>query len=156
MMRRKDREVTEPKEILEIMKRCDVCYLSLVGEDYPYVVPLNFGIKTDDGRLSLVFHCASQGQKLDLLRRNPNAAFAMSCDHILAGDSCRCTMYYASVCGRGKMRELEQDEKPAAMDAIMDKYRPGSVYEGPKELFGRTTMLALDVEEISGKAHLPK
>ena len=45
-MRRKDREITDPAAIAEIIHRCDVLYLGLndpEDPDYPYVVPVNFG-----------------------------------------------------------------------------------------------------------------
>lgn len=45
-MRRKDREITDFHELIEIMKKCDVCRIALKDEDgYPYIVPLNFGLE---------------------------------------------------------------------------------------------------------------
>ena len=47
-MRQADREVKDLSEIIEIMKRCDVCRLALNHDSgFPYIVPLNFGIMTD-------------------------------------------------------------------------------------------------------------
>lgn len=43
-MRRKDREVTDLSEIIEIMKNCDVCRLALNDDGFPYILPLNFGM----------------------------------------------------------------------------------------------------------------
>ena len=42
-MRRKDREVTDLSEIIEILKNCDVCRLALNDDGFPYILPLNFG-----------------------------------------------------------------------------------------------------------------
>lgn len=40
-MRRGDREVTDSSELLEIMRRCDVCRLALNGDHgFPYIVAL--------------------------------------------------------------------------------------------------------------------
>ena len=44
-MRRKDREITDFDEIVSIIKRCDVCRLALNDEEFPYIVPLNFGLE---------------------------------------------------------------------------------------------------------------
>ena len=44
-MRRHDREITDKNEILEIMNLCDVCRLAFKDGDYPYILPLNFGIE---------------------------------------------------------------------------------------------------------------
>ena len=39
-MRRKNREVTDMNEILDILRRCDTIRLGLTGADGPYVVPV--------------------------------------------------------------------------------------------------------------------
>lgn len=43
-MRRKDREITDFNEIMKIIDKCDTCRLALIDEEYPYIVPLNFGV----------------------------------------------------------------------------------------------------------------
>ena len=50
-MRRYDREITDKNEILEIMSRCDVCRLAFNDGDYPYILPLNFGIGEKEGKI---------------------------------------------------------------------------------------------------------
>ena len=42
-MRRKDRKVTEPEKIREIIAAWDVLRLGLADGEYPYIVPVNFG-----------------------------------------------------------------------------------------------------------------
>lgn len=50
-MRRKDREVTNLDEIVEIMKGCDVCRIAINDEIYPYILPVNFGFELVDGNI---------------------------------------------------------------------------------------------------------
>jgi nitroimidazol reductase NimA-like FMN-containing flavoprotein (pyridoxamine 5'-phosphate oxidase superfamily) len=57
-MRRKDREVTDRSEILAIMKQCDVCRIAFACDEYPYIVPMNFGLTETDGEVTLYFHSA--------------------------------------------------------------------------------------------------
>ena len=52
-MRRKDREITDFNEIIEIIKKCDVCRIAMNDGDFPYIVPLNFGLDVQDGRACL-------------------------------------------------------------------------------------------------------
>lgn len=54
-MRRKDREITDFNEIMNIINKCDVCRLALFDEDYPYIVPLNFGVDKEDDQFVFVF-----------------------------------------------------------------------------------------------------
>ena len=104
-MRRKDREITDFHDIMDIMNKCDTCRLAFFDQEYPYIVPLNFGVNIEDGQLYLYFHSANQGTKLDLIRQNNKATFEMDCEHniILYDERMSCTMGYASVIGHGEI-----------------------------------------------------
>lgn len=53
-MRRKDRAITDPAQLQQLLARCPVMRLAMAGPDGPYVVPLNFGyIIQPEGRLQL-------------------------------------------------------------------------------------------------------
>ena len=54
-MRRKNREVTNLSEIIEIMKNCDVCRLALNDDGFPYILPLNFGMAVNGDKITLYF-----------------------------------------------------------------------------------------------------
>ena len=47
-MRRKDREVKGFEDIIKIMEKCDVCRIALNNDGYPYILPLNFGLKVEE------------------------------------------------------------------------------------------------------------
>ena len=68
-MRRKDREITDFHEIIEIIRKCDVCRLALNDEGYPYIVPLNFGLDVRGDQVYFYFHAAVKGKKLDLIAK---------------------------------------------------------------------------------------
>jgi len=42
-MRRKDREITDFNEIVQLISSMKVLRLGLIDDDFPYIVPLNFG-----------------------------------------------------------------------------------------------------------------
>ena len=70
-MRRKDREITDMETMLDILRRCDTVRIGMRGEDFPYVVPVSFGLTVEEGKPVIYFHCAREGMKLDLLRKDP-------------------------------------------------------------------------------------
>ena len=78
-MRRKDREIINKEQIWRIMQRCGVCRVAFHDAEYPYIVPLNFGIGKGEP-LTLYFHCAAQGKKLDLMQRDHTVSYT----HLLA------------------------------------------------------------------------
>ena len=112
-MRRKDREITDFNEIIGIIKRCDVCRIAMNDGEYPYIVPLNFGLDIQQGQVYFYFHSALEGKKLDLLRADPKVAFEMDCNHefILYEEQMSCTMGYESVMGHGVIEVVPEEEK---------------------------------------------
>ena len=76
-MRRNDREVSDSEMIEEIMKKADVCRIALASDNIPYIVTMNFGYTNDPDQL-LFFHCANEGRKLEMIRRNKYVCFEMA------------------------------------------------------------------------------
>lgn len=158
-MRRKEREVIREEEIAEILKDCKVCRLGLSGEGRVYIVPMNYGYIFRDGRLTLYFHCAKEGRKLDHIRRNSGVGIEMDCRHELEEGrlACQYSYYYASIIGNGTAAVVEDSrEKQKALGLIM-KHQTGREFEefetNPK-LEKAVAVLRVDVEEYKGKQHM--
>ncbi|NFL54390.1 hypothetical protein FDB79_01980 [Clostridium botulinum] len=47
-MRRCDRAITEFDDIVKVMKACKVCNVAFHDDEYPYVVPMTFGLEVKD------------------------------------------------------------------------------------------------------------
>ena len=75
-MRKKERAVTDRKEIESIIQSAEVVRLGFAVENVPYVVPVNFGY--EDG--ALYVHCAQEGRKLDMIRQNNLVCFEVDID----------------------------------------------------------------------------
>ncbi len=98
-MRRKDREIKERAEIIEVIRRCDICRLGLVDGDYAYILPLNFGMDADEeGKVTLYFHSALEGHKTELLKEGLKASFEMDTRQELEDDESKgyFTYYFES------------------------------------------------------------
>ena len=112
-MRRKDREVTRHGDLMEMVARFKVCRLGLWDGREVYVVPLNFGYEEKNGSLSLFFHCAREGRKLDILQNRPEVSFEMDGDHVLLEGDAPCRYSYAYGCVMGR-----NDTKAIAMSVL--------------------------------------
>lgn len=157
-MRQANREVKDMNDIIEIMHRCDVCRLALNDDGFPYILPLNFGLLTAENKITLVFHSALEGYKIDLIKKDNRASFEMDCKHQLQyfEEKGYCTMSYESVIGQGHIRILSDTEKETALRSIMAQYHPNeNTYYNP-EAIQRTLVYCLDVEKITAKRKLPK
>ena len=154
-MRRKDREVAAPDEIAAILEKCPVGHLALSDGDRAYVVPLNFAWRTAaDGKMTVYFHCAKEGRKIDLIRKNPNACFEADCSFSLVKGSsaCRWSALYESVIGEGRAVLVDDPaEKQEALDLLMKRYGfEGKPTYEPAELAG-VSVIRLDLDEVSAK-----
>jgi nitroimidazol reductase NimA-like FMN-containing flavoprotein (pyridoxamine 5'-phosphate oxidase superfamily) len=152
-MRRKDREVTSHLEIESIILKSDVCRIALADGDFPYIVTLNFGY-TGENEKVLYFHCANEGRKLDMIRKNNLVCFEMDTDHLLVEGNLACdfTMNYKSVLGYGLIRIVtEYEEKVRGFNAIMSHYKPGVKFSFNERMFENTTILRCDITGISAK-----
>lgn len=151
-MRRKDLEVLDKERLLEVLGRCKVCRLGLADE-VPYIVPMNFGFSWDD-RLTLYFHSAPRGRKIDLLKHNPRVSFEVDCDHRLVAGStaCRYTYKYSCLMGVGEARFLEDyGEKLQALKAIMRQVTGTDDYEYDEPAVRNVAVFAVDAAEVTGK-----
>ena len=150
---RREREVTDPDEIIQILDKCMILHLGLVDGDEPYVVPLNYGYTMEDGKLTLYMHGAKTGHKLDLIRANPKVFFEMDCDvHPFEGNhACQYGTTYASVMGRGVAHIIEDvEEKIKALNIFM-KTQTGKDFEFNEKLVGVVSIIKVDVLDYTAK-----
>ncbi len=156
-MRRKDREVKEIKDILKIIDKCRVCRIAMADKDKAYIVPLNFGYFYKDKTLTLFFHSAPAGRKIELLEENPEICFEMDFEKGLVkrDSACRYSYLYQSVIGEGKISFIEdRKEKLYAFKRIL-KHQTGAnedfIFD--ENIVDKTLVYKLIVTHISAKAN---
>ncbi len=151
-MRRRDREIVDFEELVEVMRRCDVCRLALNAQEVPYILPLNFGMEAEDGQVVLYFHGAAEGTKHELIARDNRASFEMDCGHglILDDEKKTCSMVYESVVGRGLIETVGDQDKMRALRSILSHYRQED-FPVPQETLASTCVFRLTVSQMTGK-----
>lgn len=156
-MRRSDREIKDINEIIKVIEKCDVCRLALNDDNYPYIIPLNFGMQLINGKIILYFHGATEGKKYELIKKDKRASFEMDCSHRLVTDVDKgsCTMEYESVIGNGIVEILSETEKYEALCILMKHYHKED-FLFDKAVISKTTVLKLVVENITGKVLMKK
>ncbi|MFH2110610.1 MAG: pyridoxamine 5'-phosphate oxidase family protein [Candidatus Bathyarchaeota archaeon] len=151
-MRRKDKEVTDPSELVKPLKEAAYITLALCKDNVPYISTLSHGY--DEANNCIYFHCANEGKKVDILRANPviwgqaliDGGYQQgSCDHLYHTAQFRGVVSFVEGFEE-KRRALEimvkqLDDNPE--DIIERQVKPGSV---SKVLVGR-----IDIVEMTGK-----
>ena len=106
MMRRKKRQVTDLESNQKLStKNQQVVRIALNGEDYPYVVPVNFGYEWNEEKLTLYVHGANEGKKVSMIKNDPKVAVEMDGNHKLVEGTRNAASYsyaYQSLIGFGK------------------------------------------------------
>ncbi|MFV0401519.1 MAG: pyridoxamine 5'-phosphate oxidase family protein [Oscillospiraceae bacterium] len=155
-MRRKEREVSGLENLTAILDDCGVMHVGFAADNIPYIVPMDFGYRTEEEKLILYFHCAGEGRKLDMLRKNSRVCFEADCGHsIITGDkACGWSAHYRSVMGEGVMELLESPEdKAAGLDAIMAKAGFSGKAEYSEKQLSAVRVLRLTADWVTGKEH---
>ena len=156
-MTKRERQVTDEKQILQILDTAMVLHLGLAVNNEPYVVPLNYGYTMEDGKLTLYMHSALQGKKLDMIRENPNVFFEIDCDMEPFGEGdipCQYGMVYSSIMGKGKATLVEDvEEKMHAMTVLM-KTQTQKDFQFNERLVSIVAVIRIDVAEYTAK-HRP-
>lgn len=149
-MRRKDREIKDPQVIASVIRSSTVCRLGMSDDGQPYVIPMSFGYR--DG--ALYFHSASEGRKIDILRKNPRVCIEFDADcRLKTGDGpCNWGFYYQSVTAFGVAAFVEDAaEKRAALDIIMGQYSDRA-FTYPESTVAKILVIKVSVTELTGKA----
>lgn len=156
-MRRKDREITDPAVLREMLDRCKVCRLGLLDGDEVYIVPMNFGYTWQGELPTLYFHCAAQGRKVGLLKARPKVTFELDGAHRLGGEggtACDYTYFYESLMGTGVAGFIEdEDGKRAALRAIMAHQTGREDFEFGENGLRAVTVFRVEADCLTGKRH---
>lgn len=153
-MRRVDREITDTKELIEIIEKSKVCHVAMIDGDFPYMVPLSFGYEMTEEGLVLYFHSAKEGKKLDIIRKNSNVCFTISTqEKLIINDDIPCSSgcTYASVIGMGTAEILESAEEKCHALSVLMKHQAGKTFIFDEKQAEMVCVFKISVKEFTGK-----
>lgn len=148
----KNKEFSNQSDINAIINNVKVCRLGMNNGKTPYIVPICFGYHNN----VLYFHSAPKGQKLDLLRSDPNICFEFD---VVAGvveakDPCSWDMKYQSIIGFGKAVFIEdQDDKIKALGIIISQYTDKQM-QIPATKAKATVVFKVEIETMTIRQNL--
>ncbi len=137
-------DVVEAQKLLD---EADFGFLGLAGADgQPYVVPVNHVYV--DGYI--VFHCAKEGQKLDMLSANPLVSYAVCTQHeVLPQET---STRYKSAIAFGKAEVVEDiATKKYLLISLMKRLAPGVEFSCGDDHFNDACVVRIKVERLTGK-----
>lgn len=154
-MRMTSREVTDFDEIVDILERCSVIRIAFKGDDYPYVVPVSFGIKRDGDSIMLYFHGAKEGMKVEQIIKDPKVCIEADIFYKAEETSYGITAKYESVMGLGEIEEVAEDETADALRTICAHYDFADYSIDKCLTLPMTRAYKIKVHNLTGKRKLP-
>jgi nitroimidazol reductase NimA-like FMN-containing flavoprotein (pyridoxamine 5'-phosphate oxidase superfamily) len=152
-MTRREQQVTDINEIIEILEKSKVVHVGMIDGDEPYVVPMNYGYVLEDGKLTIYLHGAKRGRKIDAIKANPKVFYEMCCDITpFEGEvACKYGITYASIMGRGLATLVEDvEEKKQALTLLM-KAQTGKDFQFEDKLTTVVSIIKIDTLEFTAK-----
>jgi nitroimidazol reductase NimA-like FMN-containing flavoprotein (pyridoxamine 5'-phosphate oxidase superfamily) len=155
-MTKRERQVTDPAKIRDILDRAKVLHLGLAVDNEPYVVPMNYGYTYENEKLVIFLHSALRGKKLDMIRQNPRVFFEIDCDQqsFEGVKPCQYGMVYSSIMGRGTATLVEDPEAKMQAMTILMKTQTGKDFSFNERLVSIVTVIRIDALEYTAK-HRP-
>lgn len=153
-MRRKEKEVLDHNQIMEVLKRCSVINFAMHNGDYPYVQTMNFGFADTKDGLKIYFHGASEGKTPELLKKNSKVGFIIYRDYgvDIGKTVCGSTTLFESVCGYGDIHFLETpEEMNDALRSLIQHTGDMRTDDFHVEHFKKMAVYRLDVKEYTCK-----
>ncbi|TRO50797.1 hypothetical protein E2P71_09970 [Candidatus Bathyarchaeota archaeon] len=151
-IRRKDKEITDKKQLAKTLNEPSYITLAMVDQGEPYLVSLSHWY--DEAENCIYFHSASEGKKLDILRKNPGVWGQAIIDH--GYHVGQCSHLYASVMFKGNVEfvdDVETKKKVFRNMVLKLEPDPESIMDRMLGSAGLPTTIVgrINVEYMSGK-----
>ena len=152
-MTRREQQVTDINEIIEILDKSKVVHVGMIDGDEPYVVPMNYGYILEDGKPVIYLHGARRGRKIDAIKANPKVFYEMCCDITpFEGEvACKYGITYASIMGRGLATLVEDVEEKKKALSILMKTQTGKDFTFEDKLTTVVSIIKIDTLEFTAK-----
>ncbi len=153
-MRRKDREITEKKQIEDFIAKEQIIRIGFYDEGDIYMVPVNYGYICNNGRYTFFFHGAKAGRKYELTKSEPKVGFEIDGKYELtSGDiACEYSCKFQSVIGSGKLTLIEDaSEKVIGLNAIMRQTTGRNNWDYEDSMLEEVAVFKLEVEKLTCK-----
>ena len=145
-------DITDIQELETIIKKCDICHVGMVDGSRPYVLAFNFGYEDQ----TIWLHAASEGRKIDVLKRNNHVCIEFDTDHKLFARhekvACSWRWAYRSVLIQGRAIFVDDyDEKIKGLNIFMKNYADRE-FKYSRPAVDNIQIIKVPVSSITGRS----
>jgi nitroimidazol reductase NimA-like FMN-containing flavoprotein (pyridoxamine 5'-phosphate oxidase superfamily) len=151
-IRRREKEIKSKDEIIRILKNTRYVTIAMCEQNNPYLVTLNHGY--DSKKNAVYFHCAKEGKKIDILRKNNVVWGQALIDKGYVSD--KCDHLFATAQFMGEVVFInDSSEKKHALETMIKQHEqdPEKVIKKQitEESIKRVNIGRIDIIHLSGK-----
>jgi nitroimidazol reductase NimA-like FMN-containing flavoprotein (pyridoxamine 5'-phosphate oxidase superfamily) len=149
-MRKAIQEIMDKAVLEEILAGAEICRLSMLDGELPYIVPVNYGYQ--DGHIYI--HSTPEGKKIDLLKKNKMVCFEVedTVEIVKGEEACDWATRYRSVIGYATLEILSDDKsKQEGLKVIMAQHGAPKMVEFNEKNLRRMVILKLSITSLTGK-----
>jgi len=151
-IRRKEKEIGRKEEMVAILQSAKYVTIAMCLDDEPYLATLSHGYDRD--RNCIYFHCAQEGKKIDILKKNDIVWGQVLEDHGYANGSC--DHLYATTQFKGRVVFVQEtEEKRHALLVMINQQESDSQKVVDEQLteksMERVNIGRIDIDFMSGK-----
>ncbi|MCG8410388.1 MAG: pyridoxamine 5'-phosphate oxidase family protein [Bacteroidales bacterium] len=146
------KDIVDLDKLEEIIGKCKICRVGMVDGNKPYVLAMNFGYEDQ----TVWLHCAKEGKKVDILKKNNTVCLEFDTDHKLFARhenvACSWRFAYRGVLIHGKAIFVDEyDEKIKGLNIFMRNYSDRT-FEYSKPAVDNILIIKVPVESITGRS----
>ncbi|MEE1010029.1 MAG: pyridoxamine 5'-phosphate oxidase family protein [Agathobacter sp.] len=150
---RREHEVTDINEIVGILDRAKVAHVGMIDDNKPYVVSMNYGYIMENENLTIYLHGATEGRKLDILKKNPNVFIEIDTDiEPFEGEKpCQYGISYSSIMCEGVAEIVDDVEEKKKALSILMKTQTGKDFEFDDRMTTIVSVIRINVDSFTAK-----
>jgi nitroimidazol reductase NimA-like FMN-containing flavoprotein (pyridoxamine 5'-phosphate oxidase superfamily) len=149
-MRRSKQEIMDKAKLEEILTGAEICRLSMLDGQLPYIVPVNYGYR--EGKIYI--HSAPKGKKIDLLKQNKQVCFEVedTVEIVKGEEACDWSTHYRSVVGYASVEILSDEAgKQEGLEVIMAQHGAPELVDFDPGNLKRMVIIKLTITSLTGK-----
>lgn len=146
--------ITDMNELREMFHHFETIHIAFNDGDYPYIVPMNYGIEEENEDIVLYIYSPRIGRLDELMHKDPHVGLQAEMlykYYCVPHKTISCS--YLSIMGTGIIESIPQDQYQNAMESIL-VHCGYETYPYDKDYVNGCHMYKITVNHVTGKMHL--
>ena len=145
--------VVDLKQLREMLHHFDTLHIAFQDDEYPYIVPMNFGIGDDKDKIVLYIYTPREGKMSRLIKENPHVGIqAETLYEYFRKPDKTVSNSYSSIIGKGIVEPVSHESYDEAMESILT-HCGYETYPYNKDYIDACYIYKIILNQVTGKYH---